>query len=49
MAASNPLPDFATITSGVEVVVPVSLVDAAGVESVHCDITIWISPAKRRH
>ena len=48
-ATADPLPDFATITSGVEVVVPVSLVDAAGVESVHCDITIWISPAKRRH
>ncbi len=47
-ATVDPLPDFATITSGVEVVVPVSLVDAAGVESVHCDITIWISPAKRR-
>ena len=47
-ATVDPLPDFATITSGVEVIVPVSLVDAAVVESVHCDITIWISPAKRR-
>lgn len=45
-AALDPLPDFASITSGVDVVVPVSLVDAAGIESVHCDITIWVSPRK---
>ena len=32
----------------VDVVVPVSLVDAAGVESVHCDITIWVTPRKCR-
>ena len=47
-AVLDPLPDFAAITSGVEVVVPVSLVDAAGVMSVRCAITIWITPATRR-
>ena len=47
-AVLDPLPDFAGITSGVEVVVPVSLVDAAGVMSVRCAITIWITPATRR-
>lgn len=46
-AQLDPRPDFALITSGVDVVVPVSLVDAAGVESVHCDITIWVTPRKR--
>lgn len=46
-AVLDPLPDWAGITSGVDVVVPVSLVDAAGVESVHCDITVWITPAKK--
>ncbi len=42
------MPDWASITAGVDVVVPVSLVDAAGVETVHCDITIWVSPAKKK-
>lgn len=45
-ALLEPLPDFHAITSGVEVVVPVSLVDASGVETVHCDITIWVSRRK---
>ncbi|WP_232549318.1 hotdog fold domain-containing protein [Propioniciclava soli] len=45
-ASLDPLPDFAAITSGVDVVVPVSLVDAAGVESVHCNITIWVTPRR---
>ena len=47
-AVLDPLPEFAGITSGVEVVVPVSLVDAAGVMSVRCAITLWITPATRR-
>lgn len=40
------LPNFDAITSGVDIVVPVRLVDAAGVESVHCDITIWVTPRR---
>lgn len=46
-AVLQPLPDFASITTGTDLVVPVSLVDAAGTESVRCDITIWVTPTKR--
>jgi acyl-coenzyme A thioesterase PaaI-like protein len=37
-------PDFATITDGVEVVVPVSVTDRNGNEVVHADITTWVTP-----
>jgi Domain of unknown function (DUF4442) len=38
-------PDFAQITAGVEVVVPVRVTDRGGIEVVHADITTWITPA----
>lgn len=38
-------PDFTTITEGVDVVVPVSVLDKAGTEVVHADITCWVTPA----
>jgi acyl-coenzyme A thioesterase PaaI-like protein len=39
------LPDFAAITEGVDVVVPVSVYDRAGTEAVRADITTWVTPA----
>ena len=38
-------PDFTAITGGTELVVPVSVVDRAGTEVVHADITTWVTPA----
>jgi hypothetical protein len=38
-------PDFSSITDGVEIVVPVSVVDKCGTEVVHADITCWVTPA----
>jgi acyl-coenzyme A thioesterase PaaI-like protein len=38
-------PDFAAITDGVEVVIPVSVTDKVGIEVVHADITCWVTPA----
>ena len=38
-------PDFATITEGADVVVPVSITGRDGVEVVHADITTWVTPA----
>jgi acyl-coenzyme A thioesterase PaaI-like protein len=38
-------PDFDAIREGTEVVVPVSVVDRAGTEVVHADITTWVTPA----
>jgi acyl-coenzyme A thioesterase PaaI-like protein len=38
-------PDFAAITEGVELVVPVSVYDKSGTEVVHADITTWVTPA----
>jgi acyl-coenzyme A thioesterase PaaI-like protein len=38
-------PDFAQIVDGVELVVPVSVIDQAGAEVVHADITTWVTPA----
>ena len=37
-------PDFSTITDGVELVVPVCVLDEAGTEVVHADITTWVTP-----
>jgi acyl-coenzyme A thioesterase PaaI-like protein len=39
-------PDFDSITDGVELVVPVSVVDKSGTEVVHADITCWLTPAQ---
>jgi acyl-coenzyme A thioesterase PaaI-like protein len=38
-------PDFAHITDGVDIVVPVSVTDRSGNEVVHADITTWVTPA----
>ncbi len=38
-------PDFASITDGVDVVVPVRVLDKSGTEVVHADITCWVTPA----
>lgn len=39
------LPDFASITEGTDLVVPVSVTDRSGAEVVHADITTWVTPA----
>ena len=41
------VPDFASLTEGGDLVVPVSITDREGTEVVHADITIWISPVRR--
>jgi len=38
-------PDFASITEGAEIVVPVSVVDKSGTEVVHADIMTRVTPA----
>ncbi|WP_227998442.1 hotdog fold domain-containing protein [Nocardia australiensis] len=38
------IPDFATITTGQELIVPVSIYDKSGLEVVHADITTWVTP-----
>lgn len=38
-------PDFAAITTGVELIVPVRVTDRTGTEVVHADITTWVTPA----
>jgi hypothetical protein len=45
-ADESPLdpPDFASISDGTEVVVPVSVIDKSGTEVVHADIT-WVELA----
>lgn len=47
-AVLDPLPDFEAITEGAEVVIPVAITDKAGVEVVHADITIWVTPKPQR-
>ncbi len=37
-------PDFATITDGTEIVVPVRITDRSGTEVVHAEITTWVTP-----
>ena len=39
------VPDFAAVTEGLELVVPVSITDRSGAEVVHADITTWVTPA----
>ena len=38
-------PDFTSMSEGTELVVPVSVIDRAGTEVVHADITTWVTPA----
>jgi acyl-coenzyme A thioesterase PaaI-like protein len=44
VATLRELPDFAALTEGAELVVPVSILDRSGTEVVHADITTWITP-----
>ncbi|WP_167105989.1 hotdog fold domain-containing protein [Mycobacterium sp. DL592] len=39
-------PDFAAITEGAEIVVPVSAYDRAGTEVFRAEITTWVTPAR---
>jgi len=39
------VPDFSELTEGTDVVVAVSVLDAASTEVVHADITTWVTPA----
>ena len=39
------VPDFAAVTEGLELVVPVSVYDRHGAEVFHADITTWVTPA----
>jgi len=40
------LPDFASITDGTAVVVPVTVVDRNGTEVVRADITCWVTAVR---
>jgi acyl-coenzyme A thioesterase PaaI-like protein len=44
-ARLDPVPDFDAMTDGVDVVVPVGVIDRAGTEVVHADNTCWVTPA----
>ncbi|MFL6082723.1 MAG: hypothetical protein ACJ74F_05845 [Mycobacterium sp.] len=39
-------PNFTSISEGAEIVVPASVVDKAGTEVVHADITCWVTAAR---
>lgn len=43
VAALETLPDFDTITEGIEITIPVSILDRAGTEVVHAEITTWVT------
>lgn len=42
--ATLDVPDFAAITEGTDVVVPISITDKAGTEVVSARITTWVTP-----
>ncbi|MFD6856882.1 hotdog fold domain-containing protein [Rhodococcus sp. NPDC060086] len=44
VAELGSLPDFASDSEGLELVVPVRVYDTGGTEVVHADITIWVTP-----
>lgn len=44
IAALDEVPDFAAITAGAELTVPITIVDKSGVEVVRARITTWITP-----
>ncbi|MFZ2173556.1 MAG: hotdog fold domain-containing protein [Rhodococcus sp. (in: high G+C Gram-positive bacteria)] len=44
VAELRELPDFTTITEGIDFVVPVRILNVAGIEVVHADITTWVTP-----
>ncbi len=37
-------PDFGTVTTGAEIVVPIGVYDRHGTEVFHADITTWVTP-----
>lgn len=43
VAQLDALPDFDAITTGAELVVPISIFDRAGKEVVHAQITTWVT------
>ncbi|WFR73884.1 hotdog fold domain-containing protein [Prescottella defluvii] len=43
-ATLDTVPDFDSITDGTELTIPVSITDRAGIEVVHADITVWVTP-----
>jgi acyl-coenzyme A thioesterase PaaI-like protein len=43
--ATLAVPDFAAITEGTEVTVPISITDRDGTEVVSAEITTWVTPA----
>lgn len=43
VAELDRIPDFGTVTDGMELVVPVRIYDASGTEVVRADITIWVT------
>ncbi|MDG3009036.1 DUF4442 domain-containing protein [Rhodococcus sp. D2-41] len=45
-AVLDTVPDFAAITEGTELVVPIGIVDAAGTEVARARITTWVTPAR---
>ena len=45
VAALETLPDFSAITEGTDLIVPIRILDRAGTEVVHAEITTWITPA----
>lgn len=46
VAELTEIPDFDAVTDGVDLTIPVSIRDKAGIEVVHADITVWISRAR---
>ncbi|MFE9582036.1 hotdog fold domain-containing protein [Nocardia sp. NPDC006044] len=44
VAKLDEIPDFSTITTGQNLIVPVSVYDKHGLEVVHADITTWVTP-----
>lgn len=46
VASLPDIPDFAEITTGQELTVPIDITDKAGQRVVHADITIWVTPKK---
>ncbi|MCX4093164.1 hotdog fold domain-containing protein [Nocardia sp. alder85J] len=44
VATLRELPDFAALSEGTDLVVPVAILDKSGTEVVHADITTWVTP-----
>lgn len=44
IARLEELPEFASITEGAELIVPISIIDKRGVEVVRAQITTWVTP-----